>query len=292
MIGGSPGGWAAATNPEELGAPGEGIGEGEETTTALEPSTETVWAWPAGSTAEVVVGEIIAVEDALAPPEDGPATTTPTEASAAALSMMTDTTMANPTARSRGDQRWAFIPYLGDGIYGVPEHRLQGSVREPANPPFVRRESFLTLTRFSSDTRSLAGVTTLVSEATARRLLYKAVVTEIKLSSRASAYNPSENLRPSGQTEWLPDRKQGLYQRSEAERARLPFVRMGFGAPRNPGGSNGRFGLGWVQGAFMCYRLSPVFRPESCSARIRVDRARHQRPSDLKERFRRDPLPM
>lgn len=207
MIGGSPGGWAAATNPEELGAPGEGIGEGEETTTALEPSTETVWAWPAGSTAEVVVGEIIAVEDALAPPEDGPATTTPTEASAAALSMMTDTTMANPTARSRGDQRGAFIPYLGDGIYGVPEHRLQGSVREPANPPFVRRESFLTLTRFSSDTRSLAGVTTLVSEATARRLLYKAVVTEIKLSSRASAYNPSENLRPSGQTEWLPDRK-------------------------------------------------------------------------------------
>jgi hypothetical protein len=197
----------------------------------------------------VVVGEIIAVEDALAPSEDGPATTTPTEASAAALSMMTDTTMANPTARSRGDQRWAFIPYLGDGIYGVPEHRLQGSVREPANPPFVRRESFLTLTRFSSDTRSLAGVTTLVSEATARRLLYKAVVTEIKLSSRASAYNPSENLRPSGQTEWLPDRKQGLYQRSEAERARLPFVRMGFGAPRNPGGSNRRFGLGWVQGA-------------------------------------------
>jgi hypothetical protein len=32
----------AGINPEELGAAGEGVGDGEETTTALEPSRETV----------------------------------------------------------------------------------------------------------------------------------------------------------------------------------------------------------------------------------------------------------
>ncbi len=41
VIGGSPGGCAAATNPEGLGAVGEGVGEEEGTTTTLDPPNET-----------------------------------------------------------------------------------------------------------------------------------------------------------------------------------------------------------------------------------------------------------
>ncbi|MGA8091420.1 MAG: hypothetical protein WB984_02865, partial [Thermoplasmata archaeon] len=64
-------------------------------------------------TAELV-GESATAEDVFVLPDDNSgATITPAEASAAAPSMMIDTTMANPTARWRGDRTCAFIPPPG-----------------------------------------------------------------------------------------------------------------------------------------------------------------------------------
>ncbi len=83
-------------------------------TTTLELPTETVKVWLEPLPAELG-SETDIVGEGFAPPDDDDgATTAPTEASVAAPSMMIDTTMANPTARLRGDRRCAFIPYLGD----------------------------------------------------------------------------------------------------------------------------------------------------------------------------------
>jgi hypothetical protein len=129
--GGSPEDWAAATSPEEVGAAGEGEGVGDKATT-LEPPTVTVKVWLA-ELADELTGEIVTVGDALAPPDDNDgATTAPTEPSAAAPSMMIDTTMANPTARLRRDRTCAFIPYLGDWNYGVSEHLRRERTGGPA----------------------------------------------------------------------------------------------------------------------------------------------------------------
>jgi hypothetical protein len=49
----------------------------------------------------------------------------PTDASATAPNMMIDTTMANPTARLRGDRWCAFILYLGGWVGDVPRRPLQ-----------------------------------------------------------------------------------------------------------------------------------------------------------------------
>ncbi|HEY1198172.1 MAG TPA: hypothetical protein VGG32_05550 [Thermoplasmata archaeon] len=125
VMGGSLGDWAAVADPEELGAAGIGVGEGEEPIEKLRPSTETVEVRPTELTVELA-GEVITVEGSFAPPEeDGEASTAPTEASAAAPSMMIDTTMTSPMARLRGDGGRAFIPPLGDENYGVPERPIQ-----------------------------------------------------------------------------------------------------------------------------------------------------------------------
>jgi hypothetical protein len=125
VMGGSLGDWAAVADPEELGAAGIGVEEGEEPKEKLRPSTETVEVRPTELTVGLD-GEVIPVEDPLAPEEeDGEASITPTEASAAAPSMMIDTTMTSPMARLRGDGGRAFISPLGDQDYGVLEHPIQ-----------------------------------------------------------------------------------------------------------------------------------------------------------------------
>jgi len=129
--GGSPRGWAAAINPVELGTAGEGVGVWDNETT-LELPTVIVKVWLA-EPADELTGEIVTVGDALAPPDDDDgATTAPTEASAAAPSMMIDTAMANPTARPRGDQRCAFIPSLENWNDGVSEQLRHGQTPGPA----------------------------------------------------------------------------------------------------------------------------------------------------------------
>jgi hypothetical protein len=91
----------------------------------FEPSTNAVWARPLGLSFGLV-DKLVAVSDVLVPPgDDLGASTTPTEASAAAPSMMIDTTMANPTARLRRDRMCAFIPSLGDWNCGDPKRPLR-----------------------------------------------------------------------------------------------------------------------------------------------------------------------
>jgi len=105
----------ATTNEEGLGAPGEGLGGVEDPTPMLEPPTAT----PPNGPAELApgpTGETVTVGEGVALPEgDAGVATVPAAASAAALNMMIDTTMANPTARLRGDKMRAFIAYLGGG---------------------------------------------------------------------------------------------------------------------------------------------------------------------------------
>jgi hypothetical protein len=117
---------------EGLGTEGEGVDVGEEPTATLELPSEIVKGWPAELIAGLT-GESVTVGDARAPPDDeSGAIIAPADASAAAPSMMIDTTMANPTARLRGDKRCAFIPYLGDWNDGASEHLRQERPRGPA----------------------------------------------------------------------------------------------------------------------------------------------------------------
>jgi len=128
---------------------------------------------------------------ALPDDDDGKATT-PTEASAAALSMMIDTTMANPTARTRRDRMFAFISYLGRSNPGCPGDPLQEPVRDRSNPRFVRRGSLETLTGFFSRSYSDADVTTLVNVVTARQFLLSTVGAGISLCGKAYLYDSRE----------------------------------------------------------------------------------------------------
>jgi len=122
---------------EELGAIEGGFEWREEPTAAFEPPTVTVKVW----LVELAV-EPIAVADACEPPDDDAGdTTSPSGPRAAAPSMMIDTTMANPTARLRGDRTCAFIGYLGGGFYGPLGHPLRERVRGTGKRLFVRRES-------------------------------------------------------------------------------------------------------------------------------------------------------
>jgi hypothetical protein len=83
----------------------------------------TVLVWPAELPAEPT-GDIVTVDGVLEPPDGTGATITPTEASAAAPSMMIDTAMANPAARLRRARTCAFIPSPGEWIYDIPTHPL------------------------------------------------------------------------------------------------------------------------------------------------------------------------
>jgi hypothetical protein len=164
---------AGRSEKDELGWIEEAVEEEE--TTAAELPTEAVKFWPEKLATEFA-DETITDGVALAPPDDDDgATTVPTEASATAPSMMSDTTMANPIARLRGERRYAFIPYLGDWNEGTTELPVQERARDPAEPSLVRRESCWTLPCFFSATRPLADATTPVEVVTARQFVFTTV---------------------------------------------------------------------------------------------------------------------
>jgi hypothetical protein len=113
VMGGSPGGEAAITNPEEVNATGEESVEGEAPDGAWRPpdDAEVTLGEPAAELGE----EIATVGDELGTPSVVPeAAPTPMEANADAPSMRIDTTRTRPMARRPGNGERAFIAFLNN----------------------------------------------------------------------------------------------------------------------------------------------------------------------------------